>query len=165
MIAIYNADQSSRAGGNIDWKVVAPQDVQRRKRTKALLSAGQLHTGIDYRYAAFIYQHGDNSDDYLLAHTLAMVAMSKGDKDAVWIATATLDRYLQAVKHKQIYGTQFTLSYKPPTRLTQAPYDRSLIPDALRVELHVPTLAAQKQQRAEMEMERKTRREALAAPK
>jgi hypothetical protein len=154
MKAIYDADQSARAGDNVDWKLVAPQDVKRREQTNALLAAGALHTGRDYRYAAFIYQHGDLPDDYLLAHTLAMVAMSKGDHDAVWIATATLDRYLQTVKQKQIYGTQFSMSYKPPSPTTQEPYDRRLIPDALRVELHVPTLAAQERQRAEMEGQR-----------
>ncbi len=41
-------------------------------------------------------------DDYLLAHTLAMIAVAKGDEGSLWIGTATLDRYLQSVGKPQI---------------------------------------------------------------
>lgn len=67
---------------------------------------------------------------------------SKGDAGAVWIAAATLDRYLQSVGKPQIYGTQFlTPAGKPPT---QDPYDRALIGDALRHDLGVPKIANQR---------------------
>ena len=83
------------------------QDEQRRGAVAELLKQGKLHTGEDFEHAAFIFQHGGTPDDYLLAHTLAMVAVARGRSTAIWIAAATLDRYLQNIKQPQIYGTQF----------------------------------------------------------
>jgi hypothetical protein len=82
-----------------------------------------------------------------------MVAVKKGNGDALWIATATLDRYLQSIKQPQIYGTQFPASQDLPT--TQEPYNRSLISDFLRRELGVPPLAAQEDQLKKYDSERK----------
>jgi hypothetical protein len=60
-----------------------------------------LHTAQDFEHAAFIFQHGTAADDYLLAHTLATIAVAKGRTSALWIVTATLDRYLgQIGSHK-----------------------------------------------------------------
>jgi hypothetical protein len=106
MKAIYDEDQKDRLPDQIDWKVVTPHDAKRREATKKLLVVGALHTGKDYEEAAFVFQHGDGASDYLLAHTLAMVSVSKGNTEAIWIASATLDRYLQEIGQKQIYGTQ-----------------------------------------------------------
>jgi len=94
-------------------------------------------------HAAFVFQHGDKPDDYLLAHTLAMVAVKKGQPDALWIAAATLDRYLQRSEKPQIFGTQFS---KPNGQLqfTQEPYNRDLVSDGLRGELGIPPLDVQK---------------------
>ena len=83
----------------------------------------------------------------LLAHTLAMVALKKGRPDAIWIAAATLDRYLQNIGKPQIYGTQFQTP-NGPGRTTQEPYDRATVSDALRDELDVPALKDQDAQRA-----------------
>src|SRR4030095_15659952 len=88
--------------------------------------------------------HGETPDDYLLAHTLAMIAVAKGDSGALWIGTATLDRYLQSIKRPQIYGTQFKTV--ADGKMTQEPYNRTLISDLLRDELGVPDLAAQQEQ-------------------
>jgi len=88
-------------------------------------------------------------NDYLLAHTLAMVAVSKGDASAIWIACATLDRYLVDIKQKQIFGTQYnrtTPAGGSQTTWTQEPYDRTLISDALRQQLGVPSQDAQAKQ-------------------
>ena len=107
-------------------------------------------------WAANVFQHGDSPNDYLLAHTLAMVAVRKGRNDALWIATATLDRYLQSIKQSQIYGTQFLTPGDKPT--TQEPYDRTLISDALRRQLGVPQLSAQEEQRKQYDAEQKATR-------
>jgi len=69
----------------------------RREKVKALLAAGELKTGEDFQEAAFIFQHGNNTDDCLFAHILAMEAMLKGSDEAKWIEAATLDRYLQSI--------------------------------------------------------------------
>lgn len=138
MKKILEADQQDRSG-DLDLDQDARQawskrDVERRGATRRLLADGRLHTGEDYRNAAFIFQHGDKPEDYLLAHTLAMIAASRGDAIGVWIAAATLDRYLHSIEKPQIFGTQFD---------PQEPFDRELISDVLRRQLNVPPLAQQ----------------------
>jgi hypothetical protein len=150
MRAMFRADQDARkAGPSIDWSKVAPEDARRRLRTMALLDAGELRSGDDFFHAAFIFQHGSQPEDYLLAHSLATVAIGRGRPDATWIAAATLDRYLQSIGQKQVYGTQFMTAQGKPT--TQEPYDRTLISDALRAAIGVPPLAEQEKRRAEIE--------------
>jgi len=149
MTAIFDADQKDRTStpAQIDWAVVGKSDEARREKTRKLLAAGALHTGKDYEHAAFVFQHGSSPEDYLLAHTLAMVAVTKGDATAIWIAAATLDRYLQNIGRKQIFGTQF-LTHEEGGRetWTQEPYDRALVSDALRDQLGVPPQKIQEQQ-------------------
>jgi len=143
MKAIFDEDQRVRQSGQVDWAVVGKTDAERREQTRKLLADGALHTGKDFEEAAFVFQHGGKPDDYLLAHTLAMVAISKGDPTAIWIAAATLDRYLENIKQKQILGTQFN---NDNGNWTQEPYDRTLISDFLRRQLGVPSQASQTEQ-------------------
>lgn len=124
-------------------------DAARRTRTRTLLDAGKLTTAEDYYAAAFVFQHGGTPEDYLLAHTLALASAARGRKDASWIAAATLDRYLQSIGQKQIYGTQFGRKGNEP--VTQDPYDRALIPDSLRTALGVPVQADQDKRLAGMQ--------------
>jgi hypothetical protein len=150
MSAMFAADQGDRANlEKMDWNVVATRDEQRRTRTKALLDGGGLNSGTDFYHAAFIFQHGQSSNDYLLAHTLATIAAARGRPDATWIAAATLDRYLQSIGQKQIYGTQFLTPKGKP--VTQEPYDRSLVSDTLRKALGVPAIANQDKQRLDFQ--------------
>ena len=148
MKAIFDADQAARQNPPSNWDALRKADSMRREKTTALLAAGALHTGDDFERAAFIFQHGENADDYLLAHTLALIAVSKGRPLAVWIASATLDRYLQSIGKTQIYGTQF--HQLPNQKPTQEPYNRKLISDALRSQLGVPSQAAQEKHVAAM---------------
>ena len=141
MEAIFKEDQRVRTVGKIDWEMVNKTDAERREQTRRLLAIGSLHTGKDFEEAAFVFQHGDSAGDYLLAHTLAMVAVSKGDATAVWIAAATLDRYLWKVGQKQVFGTQYSGDAKH--EWTQEPYDRGLVSDAVREQLGVPSQALQ----------------------
>jgi len=155
MTAIFDADQADRKDiEKIDWSVVSPRDEARRARTKALLDAGKLRSGADFFNAAFVFQHGKKPDDFLLAHTLAVIAAARGRKEATWIAAATLDRYLQSIGQKQIYGTQFMTPKGKP--VTQEPYDRSLVSDALREALGVPAMADQEKQRADFQKQMDT---------
>ena len=105
---IFDADQKDREGppDKLDWAKINPRDAARRSRIQELLGQGQLRTGKDYERAAFVFQHGDGSDDTLMAHVLAVTAIGKGDLRARWIAAATLDRFLQRVGQPQIFGTQ-----------------------------------------------------------
>ena len=118
-------------------------DADRLSAVKKIIAADQLHTGLDYRNAALILQHSHETDDYLLAHTLAVIGASKGDKTSLWLSAATLDRYLTSIKQPQIYGTQF-LHPDPTKPWTQEPYNSSLINDGLRQELTLPSSAEQK---------------------
>ena len=107
MKQIFADDQSARKSWpNIDWSTVSKADAARRAATMRLLNAGALHSGEDFEWAANVFQHGSEPSDFLMAHTLAIIALRKGYSDATWIAAATLDRYLQAIKQPQIYGTQ-----------------------------------------------------------
>jgi len=154
MQRIFEEDQKDRQPGvaKIDWAVVEKADASRREATRQLLANGKLHTGEDFERAAFVFQHGDTPDDYLLAHTLAMVAVARGQGSAIWIAAATLDRYLNSIHQPQVYGTQFY--FKPNEPTTQEPYNRGLISDALRRDLGVPSQAAQEERRKQHEAER-----------
>lgn len=146
MAAIFKADQADRQPGpKIDWSVVKPADEKRRQRTQELLNAGQLQSAEDYFGAAFVFQHGSKPDDFLQAHLLAMVAVARGKREALWIASATLDRYLQTIGKPQVLGTQFSMPRNAP--VTQEPYNRTLISDAMRRALLVPDLAQQEQRR------------------
>ncbi len=154
MAAIFAADQADRqAGAQIDWAAVVPRDEARRARTLELLNAGKLQSGDDFWHAAFVFQHGGEASSYLLAHTLAMIATARGRPDATWIAAATLDRYLQAIGQKQVYGTQF--SNRDGAGWNQEPYDRALVSDALRAALGVPPQAEQAERVKELEAERR----------
>ena len=154
MKRIFAADQTDREVNmaamtpeqRLDWfSKIGPRDAQRRKQVMDLLSRGALHTGEDFEEAAFVFQHGERPDDYLLAHTLATVAIAKGSTKSRWIAAATLDRYLQKIQQPQIYGTQYFVGPNQGAKFTQEPYNRQLIPDPLRTNMCVPDQAAQQQ--------------------
>jgi hypothetical protein len=143
---IYLEDQHARQPPNPSApKPIYKSDEEREAATRRLLASGDLKSGKEFREAAVIFQHSHQADDYLLAHTLAMVAMSKGDIDAIWIAAASLDRYLMAIGKPQIYGTQFMTP--AGQHATQEPYNRVLISDELRKELQVPSQAEQEVRR------------------
>lgn len=152
---LVEEDQAARTvQSKSDWKPISRTDADRRLLVRRMIDANQLHTAEDYRGAALVFQHGSQPDDYLLAHSLAVIAASKGDKTGLWLAAATLDRYLQAKKLPQIYGTQFSFTDNSPA--TQEPYNKSLITDELRKQLGVPTLEEQQAQRKQLESARPT---------
>jgi len=148
---IYQEDQSDRTmapGHEIDWNVVSPRDEAREIRVKELLSRGSLKSGADYFHAAMVLQHAVTPDDYLLAHDLCVIAISKGEQQAKWLAAASLDRFLVSVGHQQRYGTQYgSTRIHQPMRL--APVDPT-VPDSIRIELNVPTLDEAKKKEAKI---------------
>ncbi|QTC92786.1 hypothetical protein [Brevundimonas goettingensis] len=148
MAQIFADDQAIRegvsAGRRPDRAFVErmhAEDAARRVEVRTLLEAGALASAEDFRKAAFVFQHGTQPDDYLLAHSLAVAAAAKGSEGAAWIAAASLDRYLQMKGEPQIYGTQTTV--RQGEAPTDDPYNRGLVPDSLRTAMGVPTLAEQ----------------------
>jgi hypothetical protein len=143
---LYLEDQQARHPPSPNTpELVYKTDEEREAATRRLLASGDLKSGKDTREAAVIFQHSHQADDYLLAHTLATIAVSKGDRDAIWIAAASLDRYLMAIGKPQIYGTQFMTP--AGQHATQEPYNRLLISDELRKQLQVPSHAEQEVRR------------------
>lgn len=142
--ALLASDQLDRIDdAKTDFAKIAQADQNRRARVRELISQGKLRNGGDFRAAAFIFQHGSSTDDYLLAHALAMTAVALGDRKALWIANATLDRYLMTIGQKQIFGTQFAQQNGPDQPYVQEPFNRELVPDALRKKIGVRTLSSQ----------------------
>ncbi|SPE37333.1 conserved exported hypothetical protein [Candidatus Sulfopaludibacter sp. SbA3] len=126
----------------IDWNEVSKRDLQRREAAQKLLADGKLQTGKDYRFAALVLQHSFDSADYMLAHVLAVTAVSKGEARARWLAAATLDRYLMSVKEPQIFGTQF---HQQEGVWTQEPYNRTAVADVIRANWCVASQPEQEQ--------------------
>lgn len=149
MARMFAEDQAARQSSDADWDAISAADARRRAAVQSLMEAGLLCTGNDLYFAAFIFQHGGQPEDYLKAHALAVVAASKGRRGASWIAAATLDRYLQSIGQKQIYGTQFL--FPDDSTVSQEPFDRTLLPDSIRLLAGVPGLADQEQQRVRIE--------------
>jgi hypothetical protein len=141
MADIYKADQAVRQSMEsftANAAQIEKDDEARRQQVRALLEKGELRAAEDFRVAAMVFQHGREPRDFLFAHTLALVALAKGDRRASWIASASLDRYLQSTGRPQIVGTGFG-----PDGSSQGSFDRDLISDAIRRELNVPALADQ----------------------
>lgn len=146
MTAIFVSDQSARDHPTtIDWKVLWPADKARRAQTQALLDAQKLSSADDFYHAAYVFQHGNEAEDCLKAHALAVIATARGKREATWIAAATLDRYLQRIGQPQVYGTQFL--HPQGQKWTQEPYRRDLLSDAVREASGVPPIAKQDEQR------------------
>lgn len=140
--AMFDADQAERKVAKIDWTKLGATDEARRKRTRALMDTGGLQSGDDYYHAAYIFQHGSEASDYLLAHVLAVAAMKRGRANASWIASATLDRYLQIVGQPQVLGTQYSCrNGRPSMDLTEL----SLVPDSVRTVMDVPVRSKQEE--------------------
>ena len=131
----------------------------RRQQIRAMLAKGEVQTGEDFSDAALIFQHGEDADDYLFGHILALEAVIKGDDGAKWLVAATLDRYLQSINQPQVFGTQYPLDPNAPKQpttepvnpyagrfkgRTQSPFNDQIMPDALRHDFCVPDLAQQK---------------------
>lgn len=153
MAAILAADQAARqdlasilAGGREGAVRMAAEDAERRQQVRRLLEGGDLRTASDFDAAAWVYQHGDTAEDYLMAHTLAVAALGKGSTESTWIAAATLDRYLQKIGQPQIYGTQNLV--RRGQRPTREPYNHALIPPTVLTALGVSTRPAEEAREA-----------------
>ena len=131
------ADRTPAAGTSIDWKVVEPRDRARLARVKEFYAQGQLETGNDFLNAALILQHGTSPQDYLLAHELCVVAISKG-ADGVSLAAASEDRFLMSIGRPQRFGTQYRTDKVGPFRRYLMD---GLVTDQLRGLMNVPPLA------------------------
>ena len=148
LMAEDQADRTPDDAKSIDWKIVGPRDTARLKRVKELYAQNQLQTGADYYHAAMILQHGDVAEDYLLAHELCVVAISKGDTRAKWLAAASEDRFLMNIDRPQRFATQFRCD-GPNCEFHLYKLDAG-VTDELRKGFDVPSLAEAKAREAKM---------------
>jgi hypothetical protein len=140
MKAIFDADQADREG-TIDWAKVVPRDQARQVAVLKLLQGGRVATSQELVGAAFVFQHGNCSNHFLLAHTLAGEAMKRGDRqsDTKFIFAATLDRYLLNTGKLQKYATQY-MGDQNGCNMKLSATDPATT-DAERLALELPTLA------------------------
>jgi hypothetical protein len=142
LVRLFTEDQADRtpaSGRPIDWSTVLPRDRAREARIKELYRSDALQTGADYYHAAMILQHAPAPEDYLLAHEFCVVAASKGEKRALWLAAATEDRFLMRIGRPQRFGTQYqSEDGTKPVRLYRV--DEGMT-DGLRRSFGVPPLA------------------------
>ena len=111
ILSLYEADQADRvdaAKKKIPWDAVWPRDRARLTKVKLLDSRGEICSADDFKYSAFIAQHGESFADSLMAVRFASVAktLNPGSQVAKWIYAAAIDRLLIKAEGKQLYGTQ-----------------------------------------------------------
>jgi hypothetical protein len=158
LAAIYAADQADRKGG-LSFDVVGPRDAARRKRVQALVDAKALKSSDDYVHAAMVFQHGEDTADYVKAHELAMKAaeLDPANKQARWLAAAAKDRELMKLGKPQLYGTQFRT--RPDGTWELYSVDPS-ITDEERAKWNVPPLASAQKRLEQMNAMRPARPDA-----
>ena len=128
---LFDDDQAIRQGNRPLSSQDQLEDRNRRDIVRELSAQGAISSGMDHFRAAYIFQHGSEPRDYLLAHAHAIAALGAGVRDAQWIAAATLDRYLLSIGQKQVLNTQYTVTTSGINILR--PADDTVIPASLRV--------------------------------
>lgn len=131
LVQLYNEDINDRkeveykAPSQEELKKLNQRDQSRRQIVMKLYKDKKIHSAKDFHYAALIFQHGETSDEYRLAHEFATKAVEQGDRTARWLSAATLDRYLLSSGKPQKFGTQFIKDGKGDWHLAQ-PVDPSV---------------------------------------
>lgn len=143
---LFDQDQKDRSSEKIDRDAVSKRDRERKEKAERMIEDGILNEAEaeDYYHLAMLYQHGETTQDYLIANLLARIAMDKGEPRAPWLVAASWDRYLTHYQREhrlpelQKYGTQ--------NRLDESTGKWRMIPvdprtsDEERAKLNVPPL-------------------------
>jgi hypothetical protein len=152
---LHDEDQLDRTPADpslIDWAVVLPRDRARLRRVKELFAKGALRTANDYYRAAMVLQHGNEPEDFLLAHEFCVVAivLGKNDKETRWLAASAEDRFLMNIGRPQRFGTQFNKADGEPWKIYQVD---PVVTDALRELMGTHPLTDAKAREAELNRE------------
>lgn len=140
---MFKSDQADRTTSNIDWNIVQKHDSIREKRVYELLDSNKVLTAADYKYAALIFHHGEDSVAYGMAVKLMKKSLELDSTRNKWYLAAITDRYLLSINKPQIYGTQYKrLANKI---MVKEEMDSTKITDAERIEYGVETLAEQRE--------------------
>jgi hypothetical protein len=132
---LYEADQADREGKppfkQQQIEKIIKGDLARRQEMLEYIVREQLQTDADFLGAGFIFQHGNCSDSFLLAHQLAghAIALSEsvvstGEFKGIsrWLYAATFDRYLVNNRLLQRFGTQYRFD-GPDCQYVLEPFD------------------------------------------
>ena len=87
---------------------------------------------------AMLFQHSQDSKDYLAAMEIATLSAEAGSESGVWLSAAAEDRYLLSIGEKQKWGTQFTKESGEWSLLPVQTDEESGITDEVRATRHVP---------------------------
>jgi hypothetical protein len=152
---LYDADQTDRQGEppytpQKTQKIIAG-DLARRQEVLEYVIRDQLQTDADFFGTGMIFQHGQCSDSFLLAHQLAGLAIalsespvSTGEFKGIsrWLYAATFDRYLVKNGLPQRFGTQHRFD-GPDCWNVLAPFDPNTTSEE-RAQYYVPTFDPEK---------------------
>ena len=142
LLALYEADQADRRHSAPPtpemWQGISRRDGERRARVMELIREDRVRSAADMYHAAMVLQHGEGSDDILLAHILATAAAYEGDERGKWLSAAALDRYLHRTRTPQRLGTQYVKAsaedpyeMDPDAEWSQGAYE-AWLPDTIR---------------------------------
>jgi len=136
---LYYSDKNERlkiSKTNGDLKKLKKNAAQKLTLVKKLLPNIDVTEIWNCHYLAYLFQHGETTEDYKKAHKYAKKAVSMGSNVTKWLYAATLDRWLVSQNKLQKFGTQFK---KTKGMWKQASVDNS-ITDAERLKYGVPPL-------------------------
>ncbi len=144
---IRTADQKARTNlpDKAGMDAFIREDAKRLARVRELLKADKLRTTEDYSTAALIFQHGPQTDDYLIAHELSVVAAIKGEHGSM--PALAIDRFLSRFG-KQRFGTQYALQYSSESRFGLMEVEeegRWAVTESLRLDFFIPSLLVAKE--------------------
>jgi tetratricopeptide (TPR) repeat protein len=110
---LMREDQLARTGAGPRtpeaFRAFMEADRTRRQQVEAMLAAGAVKSGADYRAAALIFQHGDTLADYARARELALEAARRGSPQGMRLAVLAWDRWLVKAGYLQRFGTQYRM--------------------------------------------------------
>ena len=94
-----------------------------------------------------VFQHAPSIEGVELAHELAMIGLSLGDRGSRWLAAASYDRLLARLGRGQRFGTQYGPggAFEPHRLMPIEPG----VTDAMRLALRCPVLDKDEQREAE----------------
>jgi hypothetical protein len=132
---LFDADQADREGKPPftpqHVQKIVKEDLARRQEVLEYIIRDQLQTDADFLGAGFIFQHGNCSGSFLLAHQLAghaitlsesIVSTGEFKRISRWLYAATFDRYLRNNGLPQRFGTQYRFD-GPDCQYVLEPFD------------------------------------------
>ena len=142
LIEMFNSDQADRTN-HIGRSIRQKNDSIREARVYELLDSDKVHTSTDYKNAALIFHHGEDSVAYGMAVKLMKKSIELDSTRNKWFLAVITDRYLLSINKPQIYGTQY--ERLDNNVVVREELDSTKITDAERIEYGVETLAQQRE--------------------